>query len=131
VLFVGNKTDICVFSKQTAYIAMLNINAVNITLLFPNHNNSMNYIQKEASLCSGDIDIYEPEGTEMVSLFVLKDKKLLSQLGYSISKRNPYFTWEYENGKAIQFCEDILLKMVNTPKEKWSVENSLIRIKKN
>ena len=129
VLFIGNQTDVCIHSDETAYIAILNINSINITLLFPNFQTPMNYIIKGESLCSGNMDIYPPNGTEIITLLILKDKNLLSKLPYSISKQTPYFSWDYENKNAIGLCENLISGFLDIPRNKWDIINNYVLIK--
>ncbi len=100
-----------------------------ITLMFPNFENQSNLGKGGKAMCSGDIDIYPPDGTELITSFMLKDSRSASRFGHSLSLDNPYYSWGFDNGQAISFCENIILKLVNEPKNSWAVVNKQILIK--
>jgi len=127
-LFVGNKTDICIHPDQEAYLILLNVNSMNITMLFPHFMNSANYIQKGESKCSGDMDVYPPTGTEMIASFLLKDKELLQKFGYTLSEQTSYYIWDYDQGQAADFCENLVVQLLNADKN-WSADNEIVQIK--
>ncbi len=128
-LFVGNKTDICIHPDQEAYLILLNINSMNITMLFPHFMNQDNYIQKGKSKCSGSMDIYPPIGTEMIVSFLLKDIELIEKFGYTLSQKTSYYLWDFDQGQAVDFCENMVVQLLNAGKN-WSVDNKIVQIKK-
>lgn len=129
-LFIGNKTNICIHPDQEAYLILLNVNSKDITMLFPHFLNQENHIQKGQYKCSGSMDIYPPSGTEMIVSFLLTNKDLIQKFGYSLSEKTNYYSWNYDQGEAFEFCEEIVVQLLNTSGKNWSADNRIVQIKK-
>lgn len=128
-LFIGDKTNICISPDRSAYLIMLNINSMNITMLFPNYSNQKNFIRGTQTKCSGSMDVYPPTGTEMITAFLLADKALMDDFGYHLSRETSYFVWDYDSGKAFDFCENLFARLLSQAEENWLTGSKIIHIK--
>lgn len=129
-LLIGDQTDICIFSDRSAYLMLLNINSMNITMLFPNYLNQENFIKGTQTKCSGSMDVYPPTGTEMITAFLLANKALMDDFGYQLSRETSYYVWDYDSGEVFDFCEHLTARLLSQADENWWTGSKIIHIKK-
>lgn len=126
---IGDITEICIRPNETAYLILLNINSMNITMLFPHIVDQENFLLKGQAKCTGKMKISPPVGTEMIVSFLCTDKELISNFGYTLSETTGFHTWDYNYGQAFDFCESLMFELLNASRENWSTENSIVKIR--
>ncbi len=126
---IGKTTDICVHPDQEGDLVLLNINSVDITMLFPHFKDTKTHVLQGQSKCSGKVEICPPAGTEMIASFLLKDRGLMDRFGYTLSEKTGFCTWAYEQGRAGEFCENLMFQLLNALDQDWSVDTRVVQIR--
>lgn len=129
IFHIGDITDICVHPDQTSELILLNINSLDITMLFPHFWDQKTHIQAGTTKCTGKAEIYPPAGTEMMVAFFLKNSELLDKVGYTLSEKTEFCSWPYAQNQACEFCENLMLRLLRSVNKEWSVDTRIIQIK--
>ncbi len=126
---IGQTSDICIHPDQEGDLVLFNINSMDITMLFPHFKDTKTHVLQGQSKCSGKVEICPPAGTEMIASFLLKDRSLMDRFGYTLSEKTGFCTWAYEQGRAGEFCENLMFQLLNALDQGWSVDTRLVQIR--
>jgi serine/threonine protein kinase len=129
IFHIGKTTDICVHTDQTADLVLLNVNSMDITMLFPHFRDQKTHTPAGTAKCTGKTKIYPPAGTEMMVTFFLKQSELLDNFGYTLSKKTGFCSWPYARDQACEFCENLMFRMLSSANQDWCVDTRIVQIK--
>ena len=54
--------------------------------------------------------------------------ELIEKFGYTLSEKTSYYFWDFDQGQAVDFCENMVVQLLNAGKT-WSVDNKIVQIK--
>jgi hypothetical protein len=130
VFKIGESLQFCIQPTFNATCMLLDINRNGVFRLFPVNKKQNIQIAADDFDCSMEIKASPPTGYEMVVAVGTSIKKVIANYNIQLGTDRSIFKWSYNNptNNAADFCSNLFLSFVQTPKGTWAASTKMIQV---